>query len=130
MTERTIPSRTGGWGVPVALIALCAIPLAAGAFRLTELAGGTEVTPANARFFASPLPVALHIVSAGLYPARQDSRPSGAPELRSQAGIRLELEPGGWRMAIALQELRRRPRVRSGVLQVPLLPPDELATAR
>ena len=67
MTERTIPSRKGEWGVPVALIGLCAVPLAAGAFRLTELAGGTDVTPANARFFASPLPVALHIVSAGLY---------------------------------------------------------------
>jgi hypothetical protein len=43
------------------------IPLAAGAFRLTELAGGAEITSANARFFASPLPVVLHIVSAGVY---------------------------------------------------------------
>ncbi len=50
-----------------ALLVLSAIPLAAGAFRLTELAGGAEITPANARFFASPLPVVLHIVSAGVY---------------------------------------------------------------
>lgn len=49
------------------LLVLSAIPLAAGAFRLNELAGGAEVTPANARFFASPLPVVLHILSAGVY---------------------------------------------------------------
>jgi uncharacterized membrane protein len=50
-----------------ALLLLSAIPLAAGAFRLTQLAGGAEITPANARFFASPLPVLLHIVSAAVY---------------------------------------------------------------
>jgi uncharacterized membrane protein len=55
------------WLVPAALLVLSAIPLAAGAFRLTELAGGAEITPANARFFASPLPVTLHIVSASVY---------------------------------------------------------------
>jgi uncharacterized membrane protein len=41
--------------------------MVAGAFRLTELTGGAEVTPANARFFGSPLPVVLHIVSASVY---------------------------------------------------------------
>jgi uncharacterized membrane protein len=50
-----------------ALLVLSAIPLAAGAFRLTQLAGGAEITPANARFFASPLPVVLHIVSAAVF---------------------------------------------------------------
>jgi uncharacterized membrane protein len=49
------------------LFLLSAIPLAAGAFRLTELAGGAAITPANARFFAAPLPVVLHIVSAAVY---------------------------------------------------------------
>ena len=49
------------------LLVLSAIPLAAGAFRLTQLAGGAEITPANARFFASPPPVVLHIVSASVY---------------------------------------------------------------
>jgi uncharacterized membrane protein len=58
------PSAT--WLV-AALLALSAIPLAAGAFRLTQLAGGAEITPANARFFASPLPVVLHIVGAAVY---------------------------------------------------------------
>ncbi|HMO56440.1 MAG TPA: DUF2306 domain-containing protein, partial [Roseiflexaceae bacterium] len=41
--------------------------LAAGVFRLSQLAGGAEITPANARFFAAPLPVVLHIISAGVY---------------------------------------------------------------
>ncbi|GAA0382405.1 DUF2306 domain-containing protein [Microbispora corallina] len=53
--------------VPAALIALGAVPVAAGAFRLTQLAGGAAVTPDNARFFAVPLPVVLHIVGASLY---------------------------------------------------------------
>ncbi|MNV37476.1 hypothetical protein D3C71_1289980 [compost metagenome] len=46
---------------------LSAVPLAAGAFRLTELAVGAENTPANARFFMSPLPVAVHILCAMVY---------------------------------------------------------------
>src|SRR5687767_13238447 len=62
------PARAGSavW-LMTALIALSIIPLAAGAFRLVELAGGAEITPANARFFASPLPVVLHIVGAAVY---------------------------------------------------------------
>ncbi|MCE7980429.1 MAG: DUF2306 domain-containing protein [Caldilinea sp. CFX5] len=49
------------------LILLSAIPLAAGAFRLNQLANGAAITPENARFFASPLPVVLHIVSVSFY---------------------------------------------------------------
>jgi uncharacterized membrane protein len=49
------------------LILLSAIPLAGGAFRLIQLSSGAEITPDNARFFASPLPVVLHIVGAGIY---------------------------------------------------------------
>lgn len=55
------------WLLPVGLILLSVIPLTFGIVRLAELAGGAEVTPANARFFAAPLPVVLHIVSASLY---------------------------------------------------------------
>ncbi|HEV7718014.1 MAG TPA: hypothetical protein VGO70_03455 [Arsenicitalea sp.] len=51
------------WLIPTALIALVFIPVAAGMFRLTTLAGGAPVTPDNVRFFASPIPVVLHIVS-------------------------------------------------------------------
>ena len=61
-----IKARSATWLV-AALLLLSAIPLAGGAFRLTQLAGGAEITPANARFFASPLPVVLHIVSASVY---------------------------------------------------------------
>ena len=60
-------SRLAEWLVIAALLVLSAIPLAGGAFRLKQLTGGAEITPANARFFASPLPVELHIVSASLF---------------------------------------------------------------
>jgi len=59
-------ARSAAWLV-VGLLVLSIVPLAAGAFRLSQLAGGAEITPANARFFASPLPVVLHIVSAFVY---------------------------------------------------------------
>jgi hypothetical protein len=66
MTESS-STRGRGWLVPVALIALDAVPVAAGAARLTELAGGAQVTPENARFFASPVPVVVHIVCVSVY---------------------------------------------------------------
>jgi uncharacterized membrane protein len=49
------------------LLLLSAIPMAGGAIRLNQLAGGAEITPANARFFAAPLPVVVHIVGAAVY---------------------------------------------------------------
>ena len=55
------------WLVPTLLIALSAAPIAGGIVRLVQLAGGAEITPDNARFFAAPLPVVLHIISVGLY---------------------------------------------------------------
>jgi uncharacterized membrane protein len=51
----------------VALIALSAIPLLAAGIRLAELIGDGQITPQNARFFAAPLPVVLHVTSAALY---------------------------------------------------------------
>ena len=50
------------WLIPAGLIALSVVPAAFGIARLVELAGGAEITAANARFFAAPLPVALHIL--------------------------------------------------------------------
>jgi len=58
---------TADWLVPAGLILLSAIPVIAGAARIAELTGGAETTPANARFFASPLPVVSHILSVTLY---------------------------------------------------------------
>jgi uncharacterized membrane protein YozB (DUF420 family) len=55
------------WRVPAALILLSIIPLTFGVLRLIQLAEGAEVTPENARFFAAPLPVILHIVGAAIY---------------------------------------------------------------
>ncbi|WP_159944467.1 MULTISPECIES: DUF2306 domain-containing protein [unclassified Nocardiopsis] len=63
--DTSSPRRT--WLVPALLILLSAVPVLAGGFRLGELGGGAPVTPDNARFFDSPLPVVLHIVSASPY---------------------------------------------------------------
>ena len=64
--KASIKAGSAAWLV-AALLLLSAIPLAAGTFRLTQLAGGADITPANARFFAAPLPVVLHIVGAGVF---------------------------------------------------------------
>jgi uncharacterized membrane protein YozB (DUF420 family) len=56
-----------GWLVTAGLFLLSVIPLAGGIFRLIELTGGAPITPANARFFASPLPVEVHIVTGGVF---------------------------------------------------------------
>lgn len=55
------------WRLPAALVLLSAIPTAGGVVRTTELAAGAEVTEANARFFAAPVPVLLHIVGATVF---------------------------------------------------------------
>jgi uncharacterized membrane protein len=57
------PSRRSDWLVPGALILLSLVPAVAGTARLSELASGAEVTTANARFFAQPIPLVLHILS-------------------------------------------------------------------
>lgn len=55
------------WLVPTGLILLSLVPVIAGAIRLTELTSGTSITPQNARFFASPVPVVTHIISVSVY---------------------------------------------------------------
>ncbi len=55
------------WWVPAGLILLSTIPLIFGIIRLSQLINGAEITPDNARFFASPLPVVIHIISAAVY---------------------------------------------------------------
>ncbi|HEX9225952.1 MAG TPA: DUF2306 domain-containing protein, partial [Arthrobacter sp.] len=67
-TSRPSVRRPGPrWHVPAALILLSLVPVIAGAARLTELTGGAAITPQNARFFASPVPVVIHIVSVTIY---------------------------------------------------------------
>ena len=60
-------TKKSDWLVPAALIALSLVPAIAGTVRLTQLASGAQVTPENARFFASPSPVVIHILSVVVY---------------------------------------------------------------
>jgi uncharacterized membrane protein len=55
--------RGSNWKIPAGLIALSVVPALAGTARLIELARGVAITAANARFFAMPLPVVLHITT-------------------------------------------------------------------
>lgn len=61
------PSGKRPWLVPAGLLLLSVVPVLAGAARLGELAGAAEGTAENARFLASPVPVAVHVVGATLY---------------------------------------------------------------
>ena len=46
---------------------LSIILIAAGTSRLARLGLGAEITPDSKRFFATPLPFVLHILSAAIY---------------------------------------------------------------
>ena len=54
-------SRRSDWLVPALLILLSLVPAVAGTARLAQLVGGAE-TAENARFFAQPIPVVLHVL--------------------------------------------------------------------
>ena len=56
-----------GWLPPAGLLLLGMLPVIAGALRLDQLSGMSDVMPANPRYAAVPLPVVLHIVSATLF---------------------------------------------------------------
>ena len=53
--------------MPTGLLLLSVVPMIAGAVRVAELASGAEITPDNARFFAMPVPVLVHIFGASVY---------------------------------------------------------------
>ena len=55
------------WLLPAGLIGLSFFPVLAGVFRLFQLGGGSGITPENTRFFASPLPIVLHLISVTIY---------------------------------------------------------------
>lgn len=67
--QMKVPARKNRtpWWVPVGLILLSVIPITFGIIRLLQLINGAEITPANARFFASPSPVVIHIISSAIY---------------------------------------------------------------
>ena len=54
-------------GVPVALVALIAIPVTAGTLRVLEVAGGPHLLPENPRVTASPAPLVIHVVAAAVF---------------------------------------------------------------
>lgn len=58
---------TAEWRTPAALLALSAVPIAAGIARLLSIGTDAAITPDNARFMAAPVPVVLHIVCATLF---------------------------------------------------------------
>lgn len=62
----TAPAKSD-WLIPTGLIALSVIPILAGIVRLMQLGGNIAITPENARFFAAPMPVTLHIVCTAIY---------------------------------------------------------------
>jgi hypothetical protein len=64
MTTQTRARTRTQWRVPAGLIALGLVPALAGSMRVAQLTGGAAVTDENARFFADPVPVLLHIVGA------------------------------------------------------------------
>ena len=66
-SSRRRPGDGRAWLIPIGLILLALVPVAAGAMRLTGLVVGAEVTEANARFFDSPVPVIAHIIGATVY---------------------------------------------------------------
>jgi uncharacterized membrane protein len=58
-------SRTD-WLLPTGLILLSFIPVLASAIRIADLATA-EVTSENARFFAVPVPIVVHVLSGSLF---------------------------------------------------------------
>ncbi|SDO44688.1 DUF2306 domain-containing protein [Lentzea jiangxiensis] len=53
--------------IPAAILLFSVVPVLGGVLRLAELGGGAEITPDNARFFASPVPVVVHAITVSVY---------------------------------------------------------------
>jgi hypothetical protein len=53
--------------VPALLMALSLVPMLGGVARLKSLSDGAPVAPDDARFFAAPIPVVVHVVAASVY---------------------------------------------------------------
>jgi uncharacterized membrane protein len=58
--------RSSGWLIPAGMILLSVLPLAGGVLRIVDLAVG-DAAPGSARFFASPLPIVVHVISSITY---------------------------------------------------------------
>ena len=62
-----MPEKRIGWTVPALLLVLSIVPVLAGLVRLAGLVEGGPIKADNARFFAAPLPIAVHLLSATLF---------------------------------------------------------------
>lgn len=60
-------SPAAGWRIPIALVALCVVPVTAGTLRLVQLAGGPEVMPADDRWAGWPVALVVHILGAAVF---------------------------------------------------------------
>lgn len=56
-------ARRAEWVVPVLLVLLSIVPALGGVVRIIDLSPGHAITPDNARFHASPVPIALHVLT-------------------------------------------------------------------
>jgi uncharacterized membrane protein len=66
MSATDLARGSGRW-IRVGLLVLAVVPVAAGATRLVELAGGPPVLPVNPRIAAAPVVAIIHITSGSLY---------------------------------------------------------------
>lgn len=62
-----ITSSKSDYTVPILLVILSLVPVLAGTARLIEMSSSSNLNPENERFFHSPVPVILHIVSVTVY---------------------------------------------------------------
>ncbi len=64
---RVAVRRASTWRVPLALVALCLVPVVAGSLRLTDLSTGSTFMPVKAHHPAIPVALVVHIVCAVSY---------------------------------------------------------------
>ncbi|MFC0541657.1 DUF2306 domain-containing protein [Kutzneria chonburiensis] len=55
------------WLLPTGLVLLSTIPVLAGGLRIGQLGTGAQITADNARFFADPVPVVVHIIGVTVF---------------------------------------------------------------
>jgi len=66
-TQTAVLKKKSDWTIPIWLLVLTFIPSTVGIVHLITVTGGGEITPENARFFSSPTPFIVHIVSVVFY---------------------------------------------------------------
>src|SRR5688572_7014837 len=65
--QKTAASEKSSNGIPIGLVVLVLIPVLAGLHRVSQLALRVPITEENARFFAAPIPVVVHILASIIF---------------------------------------------------------------